>query len=79
MEQLNPSKQTLRKMGVNNSNFGEFNATIESRSKLYHYAKVSIDCCNHEFHMRLVKAVQPILDELTIEMNELMNVGEDDE
>jgi len=76
---MNPSRQRLRKKTIDDSNFGEFNATIESRSKLYHYAKVSIECCNHEYHMRLVKAVQPILDELTVEMNELMNDGDDND
>ena len=76
---MNPSHQRLRKKPIDDSNFGEFNATIESRSQLYHYAKVSIECCNHEFQIRLVKAVQPILDELTIEMNEIMNEdGEND-
>ena len=74
-----PSKQKLRKRGINNSNFGEFNATIESRNDFFTYAKVSIECCNHEFHMKLVKVVQPILDELTVEMNELMNEGDNDD
>ena len=75
---MKPSRQRLRKRGIDNSNFGEFNATIESRNDFYHYGKVSIECCNHEFHMKLVKAVQPILDELTVEMNELMNGDTDD-
>ena len=74
---MNPSKQRLKKRGIDNSNFGDFNATIESRNDFFKYAKVSIECCNYEFHIRLVKAVQPILDELTVEMNELMS--DDDE
>ena len=53
------------------SNFGNFEAELISKndSWLQEYAKVHIDCCNYEFYKKLCEAVQPILNELTKEMN----------
>ena len=62
---------------LENSNFGNFNATIKSRSGSLEYASVKIECCNHEFHEKLIEAIQPILDELKIEMDAI--VMQDDE
>lgn len=62
---------------LENSNFGNFNATIKSRSGSLEYASVKIECCNYKFHVKLIEAIQPILDELKIEMDAI--VMQDDE
>ena len=62
------------------SNYGSFDAVIKSESDYLEYACVKINCCNYEYHKKLVEAVQPILNELKIEMDDLLqepNDGED--
>ena len=72
---MNPSKRSRRheRELPKKSNFGNFEAELRSNNhkKFMDYALVHIDCCNYRFYKKLCEAVQPILDELTEEMDKL--------
>ena len=57
---------------LHSSNFGDFEATIKSTEDYLEYASVTIYCCNYKYHNKLIEAVQPILDELKVEMDNLL-------
>ena len=76
----NPVMIPMFEEKLRDSNFGNFEATIKSSSLHLEYASVRINCCNYEFHKKIIEAVQPILDELTVEMNQLLaEEGDKDE
>lgn len=62
---------------LESSKFGNFDATIKCKSGPLEYASVRIESFNYEFHVKLIEAIQPILDELKIEMDAI--VMQDDE
>ena len=68
----NPVMIPMYEDKLNGSNFGNFDATITSNDRCLEFGSVKINCCNYEFHKKLIEAVQPILDELTVEMNRLL-------
>ena len=70
------NKRSLRheKKLPNKSTLGNFEAELCSKNnkRFMEYALVHIDCCNYKFYKKLCEAVQPILDELTVEMDEML-------
>ena len=75
----NKRSKSYEKTLPNKSKFGRFEAELTSRSsqRYMEYCLVNVDCCNYEFYMKLCEAIQPILDELTEEMDELL-LGDED-